>query len=136
MVGEIHLTFLNSSQLLCHRENINNGDAQNEIHGEISRRWYIKKSCMIVFVKWESLFMWQYALTLAFKMWDQFRVSAEFFFCDFKDFGQINFYFSRIFQKTLLIFLQGWLAHLARHVPRNSRVKYAVGSNLTGNINA
>ena len=23
---------------------------------------------------------------------------------------------------------KGWLAHLARHAPRNSRVKYAVGS--------
>ena len=28
-----------------------------------------------------------------------------------------------------------WLAHLARHAPRNSRVKYAVGSNLTASTN-
>ena len=31
--------------------------------------------------------------------------------------------------------IQGWLAHLARHALRNSRVKYTVGSNLTGSIN-
>ena len=34
-------------------------------------------------------------------------------------------------QKNIL----GWLARLARHAPRNSRVKYAVGSNLTASIN-
>ena len=32
-------------------------------------------------------------------------------------------------------YTEGWLAHLARHAPRNSRVKYAVGSNLTASIN-
>ena len=26
------------------------------------------------------------------------------------------------------------LAHLARYAPRNARVKYAIGSNLTGSI--
>ena len=42
-----------------------------------------------------------------------------------------------VHQSTISLFSRclGWLAHLARHAPRNSRVKYAVGSNLIASIN-
>ena len=31
-------------------------------------------------------------------------------------------------------FKMGWLTHLARHVPHNTRVNYAVGPSPTGSI--
>ena len=56
--------------------------------------------------------------------------------------GNINsdlksFNFNSSLHFAQLIKIIGWLAHLARHAPRNTGVKYySVGSNLTGSINS